>query len=223
MLKQRGQKGFTLIEMVVVIAILAVLSAVAVPLITNYIGGAKERAYNADKEAIQAAVEAYYSANDNTRYIGKRQYPIDGMDKTGGTFYEDDGDAIAGTATIDGNPQGGYSGGNPVWVDDGDGIRGAGEEVLNDEDAVGTEFAWHVVDVTRGGTTYYVDTRDYLIDISKLVTDGHLKSAPASASADNGTGLTGSYSWYVDANGMVQSLYYYLPIATSTGSQGVHP
>ena len=80
----KGQRGFTLIELVVVIAILGVLAAVAVPLVTNYLGSAKERAWNADQKQVQAALDAYYSSPNNTRFIGQRQYPVFGSSK--GTY-----------------------------------------------------------------------------------------------------------------------------------------
>jgi prepilin-type N-terminal cleavage/methylation domain-containing protein len=59
---KRSQRGFTLVEMAVVIAIIGVLAAVATPLLTSYLSGAKERAYNADRLIIQEAVDAYFGA-----------------------------------------------------------------------------------------------------------------------------------------------------------------
>ncbi len=216
---KRGHKGFTLIEMVVVIGVMGVLAAVAVPLVANYVGESQERGYDSDAEAIQTAVEGYYTAADNTRYAGQRQYPVLGMDKTTGTFIEPDVDSDAAVIVggIDGNPWGGTRGGSPVWVDDGNLTRDSGEEDLNDEDTESTVAGWHVVAVTRGGTTYYVDTRDYFIDFDELVSAGYLKSIPGSASA------SGSYGWYMDADGRVQTLLSSLPTSTSTGYQDTYP
>jgi prepilin-type N-terminal cleavage/methylation domain-containing protein len=77
-----GQRGFTLIELIVVIAILGTLSAIAVPLVTSYLSNSKERAYDAEQSKIQAAVNLYYSEKGNSRFIGKRVYPILGRAQT---------------------------------------------------------------------------------------------------------------------------------------------
>ena len=216
----KGGKGFTLIELVVVIAILGVLAAVTVPLVTGYLKSAKERAYNNDVKQVQAAVDAYYSAPDNTKYIGIRQYPIKGADSTGtlNTWTAVDTSTALATPL---NPVKGTQGGNPKWKDNADGIRL--EENLNAEaeSIVGTASGWHVVKVTRQGTDYVVDTRDYIIVMTKLTGKGLLDGIPASASSDNGG--TGSYTYYVDATGKVKTLLTTFPDPLKVGFQDVHP
>jgi type IV pilus assembly protein PilA len=54
----RGQKGFTLIEMIVVVGIIAVLAAVIVPNIGRFIGSGEEGAKAAEWEAVQTAMNA---------------------------------------------------------------------------------------------------------------------------------------------------------------------
>ncbi|MFH1140327.1 MAG: type II secretion system protein [Chloroflexota bacterium] len=213
------QRGFTLIELVVVIAILGVLAAVAVPLVTGYLGSAKERAYKNDVKQVQAAVDAYYSAPDNVKFTGTRQYPIKGMDSSGSLNTWTAGDTGDLTSAVPLNPLKGTIGCNPKWRDGGDGIRT--EENLNAEAAslAGTGSGWYVVDVTRQSVHYVVDTRNCLIDFTKLTVDDRangkimlLEKVPSSASLDNtGGAATGSYSYYVDANGKVNSVYYHFP------------
>ena len=71
----KNQNGFTLIELIVVIAILGVLAAIAVPTVNNYLGSSKERSWNAEQGRIQTAVDAYMSNPANKRAQGKPQVP----------------------------------------------------------------------------------------------------------------------------------------------------
>ena len=61
--KKRNQKGFTLIELVVVIAILGILAAIAVPKLGGFKNNAKVAADKATAETIKKAAELYVAAN----------------------------------------------------------------------------------------------------------------------------------------------------------------
>ena len=52
------QKGFTLIEMIVVVGIIAVLAAVIVPNIGKFIGSGEQGAKDAEYESVQTAMSA---------------------------------------------------------------------------------------------------------------------------------------------------------------------
>ena len=221
----RNQSGFTLVELVVVIAILGVMAAIAVPMVNNFLGSSKEQAYEADVTIIQTSIDAFYTNPSNTRFTGKRQYPIIGANKTGGAFIQPDEDTEAHkvAVAIEGNPLGGTQGGNPKWVDDADGIRETSEDDLNDEDSV-TASGWYVVTIDREGINYIADSRDYFIDFNQLIDAGLVEKAPTSASPDNlGGSETGSYSWYVDKSGRVKSLPFFYPESDQTGFQAVYP
>ncbi|MFU0783419.1 MAG: Prepilin-type cleavage/methylation domain-containing protein [Thermoanaerobacterium thermosaccharolyticum] len=59
----KDEKGFTLIELIVVIAILGILAAIAVPRVTGSLNKAKENADIANLKIIQDAVERYNVEN----------------------------------------------------------------------------------------------------------------------------------------------------------------
>jgi prepilin-type N-terminal cleavage/methylation domain-containing protein len=228
------ERGFTLVELIVVIAILGILATIAVPTIASYLSSSKQQAYTSDRERIQAALDAYFSRPSNVRFVGMRQYPTlaEITDGAPGVFVQPDEDTVGGIITIDGNPLGSSEGGSPRWIDNGNGIRDAiVEEVLNDED-VTTSEGWHVATVTRQGAEYIVDTRDFFIDFDKLVAAGFLEDVPATASRDNTPDIApsgvsdkydGSYSWFVDGAGRVGSLLFYFPEPDNTGFQGRYP
>ena len=56
---KRGEKGFTLIEIIIVLAVLGVLAAIIVPNVQGFLGRGKERGWSADRDILQAVVDSY--------------------------------------------------------------------------------------------------------------------------------------------------------------------
>ena len=239
---RREQRGFTLIELIVVIAIMGVLAAVTAPTITNHLGKSREQSYVAEKERIQSAIDGFVGAADNERFLGLRQFPMIGSAQTdestlvllsasttpltdqGNPFNlgEDiTGDNVNDLAVL--NRVGGTQGVDvdQSWIDGGaDGVR---------QEASGSPDKWTTVAVTRGGIISFTDPRYFFIDFEKIVKAGLLQEIPDSVAPDNkpvGSTVTdrynGSYIWYVDAKGEVKSLYIELP-STTGFINGVFP
>jgi prepilin-type N-terminal cleavage/methylation domain-containing protein len=223
----KGQRGFTLVELVVVTAILGVLASTATPLLVNFLGGAKAEAYNADLIVMQTAVDAWYTDPANTRFLGKNQYPLLGRGetdrashtvRTASFNHPDDAkpleaterDDSSGADKPDWNPLGGTHGADltkvkenaSAWTDDGDGVR----EILEK-----SPDKWTTVKVTREGATYFVDARYYFVDLAALLKAGYLSEIPKSSSADNSLTGTGSYTYYLDDKGRVRTLLFSYP------------
>ncbi len=64
MLKFKDQKGFTLIELMIVVAIIGILAAIAIPNFMNYQCKANQREGQAMLSSLRTAMEAYYAENN---------------------------------------------------------------------------------------------------------------------------------------------------------------
>ena len=61
--QKRGQKGFTLIELMIVIAIIGILAAIAIPQFTQYKAKSYNAAAKADLKNAYTAAQAYFADN----------------------------------------------------------------------------------------------------------------------------------------------------------------
>ena len=61
----RNQRGFTLVELMIVIVIIGVLAAIAVPAYSSYVSKAQERTCEANRRMISTAAGIYYIEHNN--------------------------------------------------------------------------------------------------------------------------------------------------------------
>ena len=100
-MKAQMQKGFTLIELMIVVAIIGILAAVAIPQYQNYIAKSQVSRVMGETGALRTAIEtAVLEGKDETDLIAMLAEAADGKENLGWTksnLLEGDTPAIGGT------------------------------------------------------------------------------------------------------------------------------
>jgi type IV pilus assembly protein PilA len=102
--KQRGEAGFTLVELLIVLAILAILVAVVLPNFTGLLGKSQTTAADAERVIVQTAVDAKMASDGLATTTAVTTATTDMTTAAGGfalypTYMR--GTATKGTYTVD--------------------------------------------------------------------------------------------------------------------------
>ncbi|MBI5742957.1 MAG: type II secretion system protein [Elusimicrobia bacterium] len=114
-MKSKARQGFTLIELMIVVAIIGILAAIAIPKFADLINKSKEGATKGALSSVRSALQVYYGDNEgwfptdlaaltaNAKYIN--EIPVAKLPTTG--HADDRSVAIFSSATAAGVFQGG--------------------------------------------------------------------------------------------------------------------
>jgi len=81
-LTKKNEKGFTLIELMIVIAIIGILAAIAIPNFINYRKRSYNTAANADTKNLYTAAQAYFTDNPDGNSTVLQHYKDYGFRQT---------------------------------------------------------------------------------------------------------------------------------------------
>ena len=125
MKKGRNQKGFTLVELMVVVVIIGILSAIAVPVYNNVTERAERSAVEANLRTIDGAIMTYYASEaspedlESVEELKNKGYLASVPDGPGtGTVYGIYGTAPQQTATVKSTKVGGKEISSPTTLKD---------------------------------------------------------------------------------------------------------
>lgn len=203
----RKEKGFTLVELLIVLAILAVLAAVVIPSVTGMFGRGAEQALDTDSKTIQTSVATFFfDVHDGS--------PWETANGTAGHYYPTADGKVATTG-----------GANPVDIATLlTAANAAGANYFNNAPA-GTGALWMGLLVNAPDAAGGTENSTVAAPITGE-KGPYLQEMPKSASAKNGSAMSppGTYTWVVVKEAKVYPLYWDSSASLwKQGSAGTYP
>ncbi len=185
----KKKKGFTLVELIVVIAIIGVLAAILVPTMLGYVTSSRVTSANSTAASIKNNVDTFLTNADTAGY---------GMLKGSGNNSKIDISVDGGTWTVTNGTKGAFKNGNgKTWAGSGSGKAGGTKSGVSDpETLLAIELADLFPEIQTASMLIYVEGGKtlavaYTTDTKNKLTEGtDCPTITAGAAATGSTGAT---------------------------------